>query len=214
VNQFGFGKNDRILNMPYKDIEKAREKARRYYWNNREARLKYARENQKDNSEYQKEWFQKNKDKVRARKKQYKLDNPELVKAQKAKHDKAYRLKNPEAFKKTQKKAYLRKRKNPLERFKYSVRARTYQAFKRNYWIKNSGSEKLLGCDWETAIKHIESQFEPWMTWDNYGKWQIDHIIPLASAKTKKEVEQLCRYTNLQPLKTEENQRKGDKILV
>ena len=200
--------------MPYKDIEKARERARLYYWNNREERLKYARENQKDNSEYHKEWFQKNKDKVRARKKQYKLDNPELVKAQKAKHDKAYRLKNPEAFKKTQKKAYLRKRKNPLERFKYSVRARTYKAFKRNYWIKNSGSEKLLGCDWETAMKHIESQFESWMNWDNHGEWHIDHIIPLASGTTKEEVKKLCHYTNLQPLLAEENISKSDKIYI
>ena len=33
--------------------------------------------------------------------------------------------------------------------------------------------------------KHLESQFEPWMNWNNYGRynpirrtWQIDHIIP------------------------------------
>ena len=76
--------------MPYKDIEKAREKARRYYWNNREARLKYARENPRDTTEYSKEYYQKNKDKIEARKKQWKLDNPEKHREWKRKYDKAY----------------------------------------------------------------------------------------------------------------------------
>ena len=62
-------------------------------------------------------------------------------------------------------------------------------------------------------MKHIESQFEPWMTWDNHGEWHIDHIIPLASATTKEEIKKLCHYTNLQPLLAEENLSKGDKIL-
>jgi hypothetical protein len=37
------------------------------------------------------------------------------------------------------------------------------------------------------------------MSWDNLGEWHIDHIIPLASANTEKEMIDLCHYTNLQP---------------
>jgi hypothetical protein len=53
------------------------------------------------------------------------------------------------------------------------------------------------------------------MTWDNYGVggWEIDHIIPLASAKTEEEVYKLCHYTNLQPLWANENFKKGKKII-
>jgi len=50
------------------------------------------------------------------------------------------------------------------------------------------------------------------MSWDNYGEWHIDHIIPLCSATTVEELEKLCHYTNLQPLWAEENLFKGGKM--
>ena len=51
------------------------------------------------------------------------------------------------------------------------------------------------------------------MSWENQGKWHIDHITPLSSAKTEEEVYRLCHYTNLQPLWAEDNLKKGSKIL-
>jgi hypothetical protein len=72
----------------------------------------------------------------------------------------------------------------------------------------------MLGCDYQTAFKHIESRFKKGMSWDNFGDWHIDHIIPLASAKTEEELIELCHYTNLQPLWAEENLIKGDKIIA
>ena len=46
------------------------------------------------------------------------------------------------------------------------------------------------------------------MNWSNHGKyngefnfgWDIDHIIPISSAKSEEEIIQLNHYTNLQPL--------------
>lgn len=70
----------------------------------------------------------------------------------------------------------------------------------------------MLGCDFKTAHKHIEKQFTEGMSWDNRSEWHIDHIIPLASAKTEEELAKLCHYTNLQPLWAEDNLRKGDKL--
>jgi hypothetical protein len=65
---------------------------------------------------------------------------------------------------------------------------------------------KLIGCDVPTARAHLEAQFEPWMTWENYGsgkgKWTIDHIIRVASIDIfdEDEVKRIFHYTNMRPL--------------
>jgi hypothetical protein len=51
------------------------------------------------------------------------------------------------------------------------------------------------------------------MSWDNYGSWHIDHIIPLSSAKNIEEISKLCHYSNLQPLWASNNLSKGNKII-
>ena len=55
---------------------------------------------------------------------------------------------------------------------------------------------------------YLESKFEDWMNWNNYGYfngelnygWDIDHINPLNSAQIEEEIIRLNHYTNLQPL--------------
>jgi hypothetical protein len=74
------------------------------------------------------------------------------------------------------------------------------------------GTEKLLGSDFNTVKTHIENKFTEGMNWKNQGKWHIDHIIPLSSAKTKDELISLCHYLNLQPLWALDNILKSNKI--
>jgi hypothetical protein len=76
---------------------------------------------------------------------------------------------------------------------------------------KSKSTQSLLGCSWKQAMAHIENQFKDGMTWDNYGKWHVDHVVPLAYASTIKEVEILCLYGNLQPLWAIDNFKKSDK---
>jgi hypothetical protein len=55
------------------------------------------------------------------------------------------------------------------------------------------------------------------MTLENHGhglgKWNIDHIIPISSAKNEEEIHKLNHYINLQPLWWIENMAKGKRIL-
>jgi len=73
---------------------------------------------------------------------------------------------------------------------------------------KLTKTEIILGCIFEEFKQYLESKFEPWMTWENQGLyngklnygWDIDHIIPISSAKTEEDVIKLNHFTNLQPL--------------
>lgn len=86
---------------------------------------------------------------------------------------------------------------------------------------KDKKTTDILGITNEEFRIYLESKFEPWMNWTNYGKyngmvnfgWDIDHIIPLSSAKSVDELYQLNHYTNLQPLCSYTNRYiKRDKI--
>jgi hypothetical protein len=50
------------------------------------------------------------------------------------------------------------------------------------------------------------------MTWENYGKWHLDHKTPISWAKTEKEVIELNHYTNFQPMWAIENLSKGNRF--
>ena len=95
--------------------------------------------------------------------------------------------------------------------FKIRMRGVVRDSFRRKGYGKTSQCRVILGCDYETLFNHIESQFRDGMNWDNKGEWHIDHIKPLALAKTEEDVAELCHYTNLQPLWCNENLSKGSK---
>ena len=109
---------------------------------------------------------------------------------------------------------------DPLYRLRIAYSRRINKCIKR-FNIKNIHFLNNLGCSLEELKVYIESKFEPWMSWDNYGKynggldygWDIDHITPISSAKTEEEFHQLCHYFNLQPLCSRINRDiKKDKI--
>ena len=68
-----------------------------------------------------------------------------------------------------------------------------------------------LGCSVQYLKCRLEKKFKKGMTWDNWGEWHIDHIIPLDSFDLTDEKQYLeaCNYKNLQPLWAKENFLKG-----
>ena len=55
---------------------------------------------------------------------------------------------------------------------------------------------------------HLEGHFKEGMSWNNYGKWEIDHIRPLCSFNRNEDIKIVNALTNLQPLWKEENRKK------
>lgn len=61
---------------------------------------------------------------------------------------------------------------------------------------------------------YIEELFSPDMTWNNYGDWHIDHIVPCSVFDLSKpdHLSACFHYTNLQPLWATDNLAKSDTI--
>lgn len=111
----------------------------------------------------------------------------------------------------------LQKRRKEDPRFHLTIllRNRIRLAMKVN--VKNSSTFTLLGCTIDQLCGHLEIQFRPGMSWENYGPvWHVDHIRPCASFDlTNPEAQKQCfHYSNLQPLFAEENLRKGPSCQV
>lgn len=95
-----------------------------------------------------------------------------------------------------------------LYKIKISLRSLIRQSLINKGYSKKTRTYQILGCSYEDFKSYIESKFEPWMTWENQGLyngtenygWDLDHIIPLSSAKTEEEIIKLNHYTNFQPL--------------
>lgn len=123
---------------------------------------------------------------------------------------KEYKKLNPQSTKKYRKK-YEQKTNNFLTKKIKETRNKLRFALKPKK--KYLDKQLMFGCTAKYLKQHIESLFEPWMTWENkslyngtlnYG-WDVDHIIQLSTAKTIEDVVKLNHYTNLRPLCTYKN---------
>lgn len=186
-----------------------------------------------------KEYYLKNKDKIIQRNRKYREKNREKVrkKAQEyrkknidkiRKYEKEYRKKKKEKISK-EKTIYSREqyKTNMKYKLKKTVSNSIYCALKRYGGFKNFNSTfKHLPYTPGDLKKHLESQFEPWMTWENWGvynsdtwddndpstwTWQIDHIIPHSNFvyqhMSDDDFLSCWDLSNLRPLSAKENCR-------
>jgi flagellar biosynthesis GTPase FlhF len=137
------------------------------------------------------------KEKARQRAKEWSKNNPERVKET--------REKNKPRIKE-------RRKNDPAYRITCNLRNRVFKAVKKGR--KSAHTMELLGCSVEELKEHLEKQFTEGMTFENYGEWHIDHILPCASFNLLEPEEQkkCFHYTNLQPLWASDNISKGAKL--
>jgi len=170
---------------------------------NKEKRKDYYKKNKELNNEYSRNWSLNNKE----RKKE--LNSRRNTPENKLKYStskKKWRENNKDKEKEYEKRRYSNR--TPLKKLANNLRNSIRLYLKNKGFIKKSKTEKILGCSFEEFKIHLESQFEEWMTWDNWGKfngefnygWDIDHIIPISSAKDESDTVTLCNYKNLRPL--------------
>lgn len=161
--------------------------------------------------------YEKHKLKVNNRSKKWRSKNKENI----SEYNKKWFSENPKynISRSKYKKEWTKKRIETDEvfKFKQAIRRSICSSFNRgkNKFKKESSTSFILGCSIEEFKHYIESKFTDGMTFDNHGKngWHLDHIVPLATAKTKEDIIRLNHYTNFQPLWAEDNLKKSNKII-
>lgn len=108
--------------------------------------------------------------------------------------------------------ANQKRKENEDYRLKSNLSKRIWKSLKGIN--KSTTTIKLIGCNIKELKCHLESQFTEGMSWDNYGDWHVDHIIPCDAfdLKDKKQQKECFHYTNLQPLWAEDNLKKSNKL--
>jgi hypothetical protein len=156
---------------------------------NKEQVIEKVTDYNKNNNEKRKQWT-----------KNYRIKNIDKINQ--------YRNKNKEDLKNYHNK-YMKDRMQRDSAFKLKAlfRSNIYNAFKRKNMIKDEKAEEILGCNIDEFVQYLLHTFK-----DNYGyeyngteEVHIDHIVPLATAKTKQDIKKLCNYKNLQLLKAHDN---------
>lgn len=109
-------------------------------------------------------------------------------------------------------KVHERAKRDPIARIKNTLRARVRKLLKGGH---SQTQSNLLGCSSIQLRLWLRFKFDKGMSWSNYGTyWVVDHRIPLAKYDLTDPAQRkiACHYTNLQPLRRDINQAKGDKI--
>jgi hypothetical protein len=157
------------------------------------------------------EYILKNKEKINKTRKLYYEKNKTKMFLYKTQYDKQHLVK----ARLWKKKSRIKHFKIPGNKIKKNLRQMMKRLILKQNVNKYYSSNKLIGCDTITLRKHIENQFKEGMTWENHGKWHIDHIIPCSKFDLIDPINQkICfNYRNLQPLWARDNIIKNNKIL-
>jgi hypothetical protein len=156
--------------------------------------------------DYLKYYYENNRSKIISRNKKNYYENQ----SEKIEYAKKYRLENCENRNKYEK---IKRETDCLYKLKQNVRNRINKYVKKNNINKNNKTFELVGTEPSYLKEYLEKKFTQGMTWNNYGDWHVDHIIPLSLARNEKDIAKLCHYTNLQPLWAKDNLIKGNKII-
>lgn len=152
-----------------------------------------------------KNYYNNNKDNINLRNNKYYLNNKQNIVIQR----KHYRSMHPDAIRE-QRKKFLAIRSNSIAQ---SLRRRIRTTI-------GSGKEapELLGCSLNEFLGWLEFNFEldsnKEMSLENYGKWELDHVVPCSKFNLEQEDEKkkCFNWTNIAPLLASENRKKNNKI--
>jgi len=155
---------------------------------------------------YKNDYNQKNKDKISIYNTKYRIENAEFIKLYKKNIRREIKIYN---------RKYKKARIETDLNFKLACRLRTRLCNAIAQKQKIGSAILDLGCSIDFFKSYIEQQFQLGMSWNNYGEWHLDHILPLSSfdLTNREQFLKACHYTNHQPLWAEDNFKKNNKVM-
>jgi hypothetical protein len=188
----------------------------KHYW---EQKYYY---NKNKKRKYQKTYYTKNRDAILARTIQYGREHKIEQKIRSRKH---YLLHKNEIKEKRKIAIKIRRKNDPAYKLRCSVSLAVWKMLYNSSISKNGKSVlQFLPYSMEEFKFHLEKQFDPWMNWDNYGKynsktwidndpstwvWNIDHIIPQSRlvyhSMSDENFTKCWSLSNLRPLSAKQN---------
>jgi hypothetical protein len=185
---------------------------RRSHLNNKDKRNKLSSEYKCKNkckiSEYNKRYNEENKEILREKRKIKRNINRNKLN----KDSVEWRSKNKDKV------SEYNKKHTPLYNKKYpwrkAIRTILRNTLKRIGSEKESYTEEISGYSAIDLKNHLEFLFSEGMTWDNYGDWHIDHILPVSHFDENTPVSVINSLSNLQPLWKFDNLSKGKKVII
>jgi hypothetical protein len=168
-------------------------------------------DNRDENLEKKHICYQKHRPKILAYAHKYSQDNREVI----AEKHKEY-IKRPEVRLAINNNRKNRTATDPMFRLNNAMRGAIGHSLRGNK--KGNKWELLAGYSLDQLKKHLEKQFLPGMTWENYGKngWEVDHHIPLSAHHfmTAGDIDfkRAWNIKNLRPMWAPDNRSKRDKI--
>ena len=160
-----------------------------------------------------KKWRDNNKEYMSNKSKNWYSKNKEHVKE----YHKTWRENNKDKIRKT-KREYEKTRKSndPVYKLVGNFRTAIYTVLKENNVKKFGHYFDILGYSQENLINHLENQFDDKMSWENYGKWHVDHKLPITffnfTSIEDEEFKKCWSLDNLQPMWGSENISKSNRI--
>lgn len=186
-----------------------KEYLKQYYIKNKDKILEY-------NKNYSRKFYTENKESILKDKKSRYYDN--IIEERQKRLE--YYYKNKERIIHSNIKYNRNKRVTDI-----TYKLRTNFSHLVNYYMKLNNSSKngksmLKYFDYtlDQLKRHIESQFDNKMSWDNYGSyWHIDHIIPQSilpyTSMEDDNFKKCWDLKNLRPLEKIANIKKGNRLI-
>lgn len=198
---------------------------KKYYLENKdyfkEHNKKYGIENREALNKSALDNYYENKDYYSLKSKEYREENRDRLNQSKREWDKNRSIADKRKYRNEYQK--IKFKNDPLYKMKANIRSYISSRMRKIGVAKQVKSSQIIGISFIELKIYLESKFESWMSWENYGLyngeseygWDIDHIIPLSTGSTEEDLIKLNHYTNLQPLCSNVNRNiKKDSTLI